>query len=102
MAEAVEPPQEAIMLPEILPETYYPCLTAQKCATLATLTDLSAVQFSLDGIEEEAAGERGPQSQNDIAFKYLLDLLEGTTKRGEGNSCLILGPRSSGKSNVCE
>jgi origin recognition complex subunit 4 len=27
-------------------------------------------------------------------------LLQGTVVRGEGNSCLLLGPRSSGKTRV--
>jgi hypothetical protein len=34
------------------------------------------------------------------AGKELRGLLEGTMERGEGNSCLILGPRGSGKSLV--
>ncbi|KAJ7498892.1 hypothetical protein FB451DRAFT_1334485 [Mycena latifolia] len=39
----------------------------------------------------------GKDSANDIAVRQLSDLLKGTIVRGEGNSCLVLGPRGSGK-----
>jgi len=40
-------------------------------------------------------------SVNDTASKQLSDLINGTVTRAEGNSCLLLGPRGSGKSRVC-
>lgn len=39
-------------------------------------------------------------SVNGIAAQQLADLVDGTVTRAEGNSCLLLGPRSSGKSKV--
>lgn len=39
-------------------------------------------------------------SPNSIAIQELADLIDGTVHRAEGNSCLILGPRGSGKSTV--
>lgn len=39
-------------------------------------------------------------SVNGIATKQLVDLIDGTVIRAEGNSCLLLGPRGSGKSKV--
>ncbi|KAF8812469.1 hypothetical protein BYT27DRAFT_7182913 [Phlegmacium glaucopus] len=62
------------------------CLNAQKRAILRTLQhpkesdNLSAV--------------------NEIATRQLADLMEGTMIRAEGNSCLLLGPRGSGKSRL--
>ena len=40
-------------------------------------------------------------SVNDTASKQLSDLINGSVTRAEGNSCLLLGPRGSGKSRVC-
>lgn len=33
-------------------------------------------------------------------LQSLISLLQGSTERGEGNSCLVLGPRGSGKTRV--
>ncbi|CAK5264596.1 unnamed protein product [Mycena citricolor] len=41
-------------------------------------------------------------SANHIALKQLHDLLTGTVVRGEGNSCLLLGPRGSGKTGIVD
>ncbi|KAJ7283624.1 origin recognition complex subunit 4 C-terminus-domain-containing protein [Mycena rebaudengoi] len=43
-----------------------------------------------------------PLATNALALKQLSDLLEGTVARGEGNSCLLLGPRGSGKTRIVE
>jgi origin recognition complex subunit 4 len=37
---------------------------------------------------------------NVLAAQQITSLLEGSVIRGEGNSCLLLGPRASGKSQV--
>lgn len=37
---------------------------------------------------------------NVLAAQQITSLLEGSVIRGEGNSCLLLGPRASGKSKV--
>ena len=40
-------------------------------------------------------------STNELAYDDLCDLLTGSVVRGEGNSCLLIGPRGSGKTRVC-
>ena len=40
-------------------------------------------------------------STNELAYDDLCDLLTGSVIRGEGNSCLLIGPRGSGKTRVC-
>ena len=40
-------------------------------------------------------------STNELAYDDLCDLLTGSVARGEGNSCLLIGPRGSGKTRVC-
>jgi origin recognition complex subunit 4 len=47
-----------------------------------------------------ASSQTDSPSVNDIAAKQLRDLVDGTVLRAEGNSCLLLGPRGSGKSQV--
>ena len=41
-------------------------------------------------------------STNELAYDDLCDLLTGSVVRGEGNSCLLIGPRGSGKTRVCD
>lgn len=41
-------------------------------------------------------------STNELAYDDLCDLLTGSVVRGEGNSCLLVGPRGSGKTRVCK
>jgi origin recognition complex subunit 4 len=50
-------------------------------------------------MNEEQEEEDGPLT-NTVASQQLSDLLIGTVTRGEGNSCLLLGPRGSGKTRV--
>ena len=66
-------------------------LSAQKRVVMASLK-ISSLQTS--------HVDDGP-SVNDSAIQQLQDLLKGTTERAEGNSCLLLGPRGTGKSRVC-
>ncbi|KAF9268010.1 hypothetical protein L218DRAFT_970195 [Marasmius fiardii PR-910] len=42
------------------------------------------------------------EDTNDVAAKQVAGLLEGTALRGEGNSCMVLGPRGSGKTQIVE
>jgi origin recognition complex subunit 4 len=69
-----------------LPPRFHPCLDAQKNAILRNLRDTSKLFDSL--------------SSDSTSIKQLEDLLMGTISRSEGNSCLLLGPRGSGKSKV--
>ena len=68
-------------------------LIAQKRATLRKLQKLPV---SL----EEHANEDGQPQANAVAYAQLSDLLLGTVSRGEGNSCILTGPRGSGKTQV--
>lgn len=79
-------------LPRVLPPHLHPCLNAQKRAILAALQ--SPPNFSVAGEEDD------DPLTNTIASQQLSDLLTGTVSRGEGNSCLVLGPRGSGKTRV--
>jgi origin recognition complex subunit 4 len=76
------------------PSRYPPsCLHAQKRAILHALHHpKTAVLHKVD--------EDGEPSANAIALEQLEALLTGTLERGEGNSCLLIGPRGSGKSRV--
>jgi origin recognition complex subunit 4 len=42
----------------------------------------------------------GPEEEMDESLKHLVNLLTGTVERGEGNSCLVLGAKGSGKTRV--
>jgi len=80
---------------EILPHLY-PCLNAQKRAILRALHHPPPKALYCD--EEE--DEEDEIATNQIAFQHLTDVLTGTVTRGEGNSCILLGPRGSGKTSV--
>lgn len=73
-----------------LPSHLHSCLNAQKRAILRTLQCPPARTIESDSLS----------TVNEIATRQLLDLIEGTTMRAEGNSCIVLGPRGSGKSRV--
>jgi hypothetical protein len=74
-----------------LPSHLHSCLNAQKRAILRTLQHPTARVDDSDNLF----------AVNEIASRQLADLIEGTTMRAEGNSCILLGPRGSGKSRVC-
>jgi origin recognition complex subunit 4 len=77
-----------------LPQHFHSCLQAQKAAILRSLQN--PPEFCAESEDED---DQGPPT-NEIAFKQLSDLLKGTVERGEGNSCLLLGPKGSGKTRV--
>ncbi|KAG6899445.1 hypothetical protein C0993_010282 [Termitomyces sp. T159_Od127] len=79
--------------PRVLPNHLHTCLVAQKRAILQAIQQPPEIVNSGDDENEDP-------STNKVASKQLTDLLNGTINRGEGNSCLILGPRGSGKSRV--
>jgi origin recognition complex subunit 4 len=79
-------------LPRVLSPHLRPCLNAQKRAILAALQN--PPDFMVDDDDE-----RSPLT-NTVASQQLSNLLTGTVTRGEGNSCLVLGPRGSGKTRV--
>ena len=80
-----------VKLPGVLPAHLVPCLRLQKRAILG------AIQSPLSS---EDIGDHDHLSTNTTAYTQLHNLLHGTTTRGEGNSCLLLGPRGSGKTSV--
>jgi len=69
------------------------CLYAQKRSIFQALHDQKTAVFD----QEDG---NGPPSANAVALEQLKALLTGTLDRGEGNSCLLIGPRGSGKSRV--
>jgi len=69
------------------------CLQAQKRAILHALHHPKTVVFDRED-------EHGEPSANAAALQELKALLTGTVERSEGNSCLLIGPRGSGKSRV--
>ncbi|KAF8621581.1 hypothetical protein AX15_007607 [Amanita polypyramis BW_CC] len=71
-----------------------PYFTLQKRQILRALCHIS--DLVVDTKDEGCAS----QSTNQVAYHQLYDLVEGTVLRGEGNSCLLLGPRGSGKTTL--
>ena len=69
------------------------CLHAQKRAILRALHYPKTAVF-------DKVDQNGEPSANTVALEELTALLTGTLERGEGNSCLLIGPRGSGKSRV--
>ncbi|KAA1466396.1 hypothetical protein DENSPDRAFT_766939 [Dentipellis sp. KUC8613] len=77
-----------------IPTHHNQCLQAQKGAILAALRKPSSSSTNEQAQEDTSA--------NAEALRQLRDLLVGTLDRGEGNSCLLVGPRGSGKSQIVE
>ncbi|PPQ98559.1 hypothetical protein CVT24_004050 [Panaeolus cyanescens] len=75
-----------------------PTVEIAKCLATQKLVVLQKLNTSALGPAEVGVSE----SINDTTSKQLLDLLRGTVERAEGNSCLILGPRGSGKSAILD
>lgn len=78
-------------LPSTLPEHLHHCLAEQKNAALGALRRLPIYSGEKDAED---------QSPNLATKKDLSSLLNGTVEHGEGNSCLLIGPRGSGKTAV--
>jgi len=74
-------------LPASLARELQPFLVAQKTVSLGLLRGPCGANPGGAGEENEAVNS-------------LLSLLQGTIIRGEGNSCVVLGPRGSGKTTV--
>ncbi|KAF9457011.1 origin recognition complex subunit 4 C-terminus-domain-containing protein [Collybia nuda] len=86
---------------EVLPPRLYPCLNSQKRAILRTL-QISIHPYPSYEARKERGDDRTGLETNEVALQQLYDLISGTVNRGEGNSCLILGPRGSGKTRLVE
>lgn len=87
----------------LIQEHLIPCLNAQKRAVLRALSNppiSSTIGEKVKGKGKAKANEDDDDFDNATAYRQLKDLLEGTTIRNEGNSCLLLGPRGSGKTRV--
>ena len=81
----------SVRLPNVLPAHLVSCLRLQKRVIL----DAIRSPMSSEDVDDESES-----STNGTAYNQLRSLLHGTTTRGEGNSCLLLGPRGSGKTSV--
>lgn len=75
-------------LPRPLPSHLVPSLYLQK-------------KEVLNALQQPPLSEHGSSSYS-LVFDQLTELVKGTTERHEGNSCLIIGPRGSGKSRVSD
>ncbi|KAF7344489.1 AAA domain-containing protein [Mycena sanguinolenta] len=72
-------------------------ISSQHCLNAQKREILRVIQNPPDVDDED-----DDESTNQIALKQLSDLLQGTVVRGEGNSCLLLGPRGSGKTRIAD
>ncbi|TCD69691.1 hypothetical protein EIP91_006708 [Steccherinum ochraceum] len=90
--KAKTPGSPSKLFPGRFPDHLALCLEAQKRATLASLHKLPQMSVSKDG----------DPHPNAVAQEQLSSLLLGTVQRGEGNSCLITGPRGSGKTRLLD
>ncbi|KAF7306815.1 AAA domain-containing protein [Mycena indigotica] len=89
------PRQAPAITPLIAPRPIAP-LNATNCLDLQKRQILRVLQHPLDlDVEEEGSPSR-------IASQQLSDLLSGTVERGEGNSCMLVGPRGSGKTSIVD
>ena len=82
--------QSGSQISNTFPSHLHSCLNAQKRAILRTLQSPSAMVDESENLFVV----------NQIATRQLTDLIEGSVIRAEGNSCILLGPRGSGKSRV--
>ncbi|EIN10651.1 hypothetical protein PUNSTDRAFT_100328 [Punctularia strigosozonata HHB-11173 SS5] len=87
-----------------LPPELVPCLNAQKKAVLAALRDPLALMLESSHMNEDDDEEddETPEPANVQAHEDLRNLLQGTVERGEGNSCMLVGPRGSGKTKLLD
>jgi hypothetical protein len=84
---------QAQPVPEHLVESF----EEQKRSILRTLSEPSALR----ALSQHAPTDEDEEpTTNDKATRQIADLLEGSITRSEGNSCLLLGPKGSGKSQV--
>lgn len=93
--KAIATPQPSpSRLPHVLPSHLHSNLASQKREALKALSSMSVP-------EQDNEGSNGYERQpNAVTFQQLSELLKGTMTRNEGNSCLIIGPRGSGKTQV--
>ncbi|PVG04578.1 hypothetical protein CPB86DRAFT_746443 [Serendipita vermifera] len=88
-----EQPNSPSKLPlhKALPVYLHPFVEKQKKVIMKTLHSPPYIDISPISLGEKATQEAS-------SFEQLTEILKGTCERGEGNSCLLLGSRGSGKS----
>ncbi|KIM33927.1 hypothetical protein M408DRAFT_5352 [Serendipita vermifera MAFF 305830] len=91
VSQPVSPSKNA--LPKTLPEKFHRFIEPQKRLVMKMLRSPPFIDIAPPVLDERAPVEA-------TAYHQLIDLLKGTCERGEGNSCLLLGPRGSGKTLV--
>jgi hypothetical protein len=91
MSQPVSPSKHA--LTKSLPEQFRRFVEPQKRLVMKMLRSPPFIDVVPPVLDERAPVEA-------TAYHQLSDLLKGTCERGEGNSCLLLGPRGSGKTLV--
>jgi hypothetical protein len=85
-------------LPRPLPSQLTAHFRAQKSAVFCALRDPTVLSSNTAVVDENASDKDLDTAA--LAAKQLRSLLKGTTERGEGNSCMLIGPKSSGKTHV--
>jgi hypothetical protein len=85
-------------LPRPLPSQFTAQFRAQKSAVFCALRDPAVLSSNTVVVDENASDNTLDTAA--LAAKQLRSLLKGTTERGEGNSCMLIGPKSSGKTHV--
>lgn len=66
---------------------------------MAVLKALQSIPVACSNGQYEDDEDAEPLS-NEVAYEQLSNLLKGTVDRGEGNSCILMGPKGSGKTQV--
>jgi hypothetical protein len=85
-------------LPRPLPSQFTAQFRAQKSAIFRALREPTVLSSQTAVVDENASDKDLDTAA--LAAKQLRSLLKGTTERGEGNSCMLIGPKSSGKTHV--
>ena len=103
IAKRTRPPRPQVQRPSL--HTGQPTLTQcpsrfpSSCFHAQKRAILHALHYPKTAVFDEVDENGGP-SANAVVLEELKALLTGTLERGEGNSCLLIGPRGSGKSRV--
>ncbi|KAK7049497.1 origin recognition complex subunit 4 [Paramarasmius palmivorus] len=63
---------------------------------------LSQLQNPVVSLAPEASDDDEEENTIEAAKEQIKELLHGSVHRSEGNSCMVLGPRGSGKSRIVE
>ncbi|KAF9009036.1 origin recognition complex subunit 4 C-terminus-domain-containing protein [Cyathus striatus] len=89
--QGIQPNPLHASLPDRLPAHLMSYVEAQRLASMKAIRQLPEILHRESGSPE-----------NDTGYSILKELLNGTVVRREGNSCLLIGARGSGKTQLVE